>query len=335
MKIDSVLPCAAVAMPIPLPPGRDESMDAAGAFIAPSRQIRPCPLQTCFGTLTHSSLSSDDVDAMLQLAIHQAALSLDKKREETFDALRLSRWPAIADADPGNAQAQQVIQEAREHLAGRLSADELEGAEQRADGSHSDFFDEIADLIARLDSEWISKYSDLLAGYVEFYKKLTDILADIKGQLGKPDKDGNVHVDFTALRQKLDALMADWKNKGFGEVFATEAAAKQFLAELGIEGLTVVEVMPGGGWQISIAEDLITSLKNVFPEKAGSISASALNEMMAQKEVMMERFNFINRALPEKYQRQLQMWDSLVKILSSTIDAVTDADRAFIQAMAG
>ena len=91
----------------------------------------------------------------------------------------------------------------------------------------------------------------------------------------------------------------------------------------------------GGGWQLSIDPDLINSLQNVFPANVGPISASALNELMAQKEIMMERFNFINRALPEKYQRKLQMWDSLVKILSSTIDAVTEADRAFIQALAG
>ncbi|WP_349985371.1 IpaD/SipD/SspD family type III secretion system needle tip protein [Stenotrophomonas sp. WHRI 8082] len=335
MKIESSPPRAAVAMPITFRQGRDASMDATSTCIPSSKQIRPCPLQTYFGTLTHSSLLSDDVASMLQLSIHQAVLSLDKEREATFDALRHSPWLSIADADSGDAQAQNVMQQAREILAGLLSVDEIESAEQRAGGSHSDFFKEIADLIGRLDSEWISKYSSLLAGYVGFYKELTDILADLKANLGTPDKDGNVNVNFTALRLKLTNLKAAWANKGFGEVFGTEAAAKQFLAELGIDGLTVVEVKPGGGWQISIDTGLIDSLTHVFPSDVGPISASALNEMMAQKEVMMERFNFINRALPEKYQRQLQMWDSLVKILSSTITAVTDADQAFIRAMAG
>lgn len=335
MRIDSTPPRAAVAMPITFRPERDASVEAASGYIPSSEQVRSPPLRTYFSTLTHSSLPADDLESMLQLAIHQELLSLDKAREVTLDVLRHSPWPSMADADSGDAQAQQIMQQARENLAGLLSVDEIEGAEQRAGGSHSDFFKEIADLIGRLDSEWISKYSDLLAGYVGFYKELTDILADLKDNLGKPDKDGNVHVDFTALRAKLDGLKDKWKNKGFGEVFGTEAAAKRFLAELGIDGLSVVEVMPGGGWQISIDTGLIDSLTHVFNQKVGPISASALNELMAQKEVMMERFNFINRALPEKYQRQLQMWDSLVKILSSTIDAVTEADRAFIQAMAG
>lgn len=335
MRIESSPIPAAVATPSAFRAGPDVLMEVTSERAPSSTRVRSSPLLAFLDTHAHSSLPAAKVESMLQLAIRQEALFLVKKREQTLDALCHSPWPSIADADSGDAQAQSIVQQAREILAGLLSVDEIESAEQRAGGSHSDFFKEIADLIGRLDSEWISKYSSLLAGYVGFYKELTDILADLKANLGTPDKDGNVNVNFTALRARLDKLKADWKNKGFGEVFGTEAAAKQFLAELGIEGLTVVGVKPGGGWQISIDTGLIDSLTHVFPSDVGPISASALNEMMAQKEVMMERFNFINRALPEKYQRQLQMWDSLVKILSSTITAVTDADQAFIRAMAG
>ncbi|MEN5426503.1 IpaD/SipD/SspD family type III secretion system needle tip protein [Stenotrophomonas pennii] len=316
--------------------GREAPIETATERATSSPRIPASPLLLHLATYgAGSSVPADDEQSLLQLATHQEALFQHRKRALVVDAVRHSPWPAMADADPDDLQARQIMQDARQALHGVLPSEQIEDAEQAADGSHSDFFKEIADLIARLERDWISKYSGLLAGYVAFYKELTNILADLRDQLGKPDKDGMVHVDFTALRGEFDKLRTTWATKGFGEVFGTEAAARQFLAELGIEGLSVVEVQPGGGWQISIDPDLINSLQNVFPADVGPISASALNELMAQKEVMMERFNFINRAMPEKYQRQLQMWDSLVKILSSTIDAVTEADRAFIQALAG
>jgi uncharacterized protein YukE len=336
MPIESSLPLARSSTPSLIRPER-AAMDASRAEQpAPSPRIHSSPLLVHLATYGEgSSVSAENVESLLLLATHQEALFQEKKRKLVLDAIRHSPWPAVADADPDDLQARQIMQDARPVLHAVLSSELLEGAEQRAGGSHSDFFKEIAELIARLDGDLNREYSELLKGYIGFYKELTNILADLRDQLGKPDKDGMVDVDFTALRAKFDALRTTWAGKGFGEVFSSEAAAKRFLAELGIEGLTVIALPNGGGWQLSIDPDLINSLKNVFPANVGPISASALNELMAMKEVMMERFNFINRALPEKYQRKLQMWDSLVKILSSTIDAVTEADRAFIQALAG
>ncbi|WP_369969585.1 hypothetical protein AB8E26_04505 [Stenotrophomonas rhizophila] len=44
----------------------------------------------------------------------------------------------------------------------------------------------------------------------------------------------------------------------------------------------------------------------------------------------MERFNHISKVMTENYQRTLQLWDTLVKTLSGTIDAITEADRVFV-----
>lgn len=335
MTIGSISPVVGTSAPSTPRTGREASIETAAERLPSSRRTAASPLLTHLKTYVQgSSLPADDVQSLLQLAILQEPLFLERKRQEVLTALLHSTWPAVADAEPDNAQAQQIVQEARQILKELVPDNVIKEADQRAGGSHSDFFKEIADLIAQLDAEWISKYSGLLAGYVEFYKELTDALNGLKDQLGKPDKDGNVHVDFTELRAKLDQMREAWGDKGFGEVFSSEAAAQQFLDELGIPGLTII-ALPDGGWQVSIDPALINSLQHVFNAIPGPLSASALNELMAQKEVMMERFNFINRAMPEKYQRQLQMWDSLVKILSSTIDAITEADRSFIQAMAG
>lgn len=345
MKIEPNFLLASVAPPLPSGLGRETPIDASDERARSSPHIPVSPLLAHLAAQGQGgSLPGEDVESLLQLAAHQEVLFQARKKELVVDALRHSPWPALADADPDNAQARQITHVARQLLQALLPAEVLAAAEQRAAGSHSDFFKEIADLIARLDGNLSREYSDLLKGYVEFYRELTDALRGLREQLGTPDKDGNITVNFGSLVRALEAIKTKWASKGFGAVYATKEDADRFLAELGIEGLAVVAV--DGGWQIGIDSSVIDSLISVFPlgdlvlpplpiRKPVTISANALNELMAQKEVMMERFTFINRALPEKYQRQLQMWDSLVKILSSTIDAVIEADRAFIQAMAG
>lgn len=336
MSIEASLPLARSPAPSFLPPVRGAVTALVAEQPIPTRRASASPLLAHIARFADGSpLPAADVEAMLQLATHQESLLLERKRATAGEALRQSPWPAIADAEPGDEHAQQVMQEVRRALHELIPQHLLQDAEQRAGGSHSDFFKEIAALISRLDGDWISRYSEMLAGYVEFYRELTDALKDLGKKLPPPDKDGNIEFDPTDLHTAFDALKEKWSKQGFGPVYENQADAQAFLDELGIEGLKIIATDPGPGWQVSIDPDLITDLGSVFPDSAGKVSASALNEMMTQKEIMMERFNFINRALPEKYQRQLQNWDMLVKVLSSTIDAVTEGDRAVIQAMAG
>ena len=324
---------------IPMPPSvRAETgapVESAAEQAVGSQRNPASPLLAYIAaSVNGGSRTPAEEDALLQLAERQEALLLERKRDSVIDALRHSPWFARADADPDDAQSQWIVQEARLQLKALLPADLLAPIEQRTTGSHREFFDEISKVIGHLDDELKSQYSDLLAGYVRFYRELTGILADLKDQLGKPDSDGMIEVNFKGLLLKLEKLKETWVSKGFGAVFESKADAEKLLAELGIEGLKVVQ-LPDGSWQVGIDTGLIDSLRNVFQPAEGSISATALNELLQQKETMMESFNFINRALPEKYQRRLQMWDALVKLLSSTIDAITDADSKVIAAMAG
>lgn len=336
MRTEPTFTTAVIPMPPSVRAERGTLVDGTAEHAVSPRRNPASPLLAYLATSAQDSgRTPADEDALLLLATRQEALFQDRKRELVIDALRHSPWSALADADPDDAQAQRTVQEARQLLKALLPADVRALAEQGADGSHREFFEAISEVIGRLDGELKSRYSDLLAGYVKFYKELTNILADIKDQLGKPDSDGMVNVDFTKLREKLTRLKDTWAVKGFGAVFSSRAEAEKLLAELGIEGLAVVRLPDGGGWQVGIDTDLIDSLQHVFPLNKGPISTSALNELLQQKETMMERFNFINRALPEKYQRRLQMWDALVKLLSSTIDTVTEADRSVIAAWAG
>jgi len=203
------------------------------------------------------------------------------------------------------------------------------------DESHQAFFARIAELLARLDSEWIKKYSGFMADYVALFAKIGEAMNLLSQGLGAPDKDGNVTVDFGKLYDELEKIALELEAAGFGPEFDTREAAQAFLDELGLPDMKLV-ALPNGKFQIGVDPYLVRTLKDLFRGMNGTkLSAAQLQQLMSAKDTLLERFNHLNRTVPEKYQRQLQMWDQLTKILSSSIDSITEADRAFIQALIG
>lgn len=199
------------------------------------------------------------------------------------------------------------------------------------DESHYEFFNRVLALLTRLDGEWLSRYSDILGNYVDFFDKLTSAMALLKDAVTGHDDKGNLRVNFDNVIGKLNELLDDVENgAGLGGGFATRAEAEAFLKELGVNGL-VVKADSQGGFELAVDPQMITDLIAVFPSGSSDMNPARYNAIITAKDSQMERFNHVNRVLPDKYQRQLQMWDTLVKALSGTIDSVTQADRLFAQ----
>ena len=79
---------------------------------------------------------------------------------------------------------------------------------------------------------------------------------------------------------------------------------------------------------------LVATLKGVFEGKT-TLSATELSALMASKESALEAFNQLNRAFPEKYQQLLRLWDTLQKVLSSSIETMNEANMASIRNIGG
>ena len=283
----------------------------------------------------------------------------DTLREQQRDEALLRREPGSDDAghDSDSDGAAPAVGEPSTPLSLRdieaclqrqLSSDDEGYGSEASDGaegagpqpSSSEFLQQIFALMERLNEEWISRFSGILENYVAFFNKLTDAMALLSSAIKKTDNNGNLIVNFTELKNALSDLHRELaQGEGLGGNFATKAEAEAFLDELGLKDL-MVKQKADGSWEVAINPDLIVQLRDLFPPKNPddksdiTLSPAAHAALISAKDTLMERFNHINRVLPDKYQRQLQMWDTLVKTLSGTIESLAEANKVNIQNIA-
>ncbi len=286
-----------------------------------------------------------DMDALSVSFAHEA-FERSRQLEDLHDRMRRGDVPppdprALADV-LANVDEQDMgpqLHELEALARHRLEEDDegyaSDGADDsRAQASSSDFLARIFQLMKDLDTQWLSRFSDILQNYVSFFNKLTDAMALLSGAIKGTEKDGKLTVDFSDLRKALEKLCEEVRNgPGLGGNFKDKAEAEAFLKELGLEDLMVRE-NADKSIELVINPDRITAIIEQFPPKKTSITPSTYTEIIGAKDNMMERFNHINRVLPEKYQRQLQMFDTLMKTLSGTSESMADTTKLILQNMA-
>lgn len=204
--------------------------------------------------------------------------------------------------------------------------------------SHADFFEQISALLGVLQTEWLSKYQDALAKFLEFYKEFSDIMEKIYPS-ASGDK-GDVHVDFNVPHGELKALIEEYglDTNSLAD-FGSQAAADAFKESLGLPGLTVTGPGADGRWHVkmdlSAAKDLKKSMEHGFipgnPNPGGIVFDSAqYNAWVSAKDSNMEQIKHVSKVLGEKLNEMTQKYDNIVKILSSTIDKMSEANNSYV-----
>lgn len=196
--------------------------------------------------------------------------------------------------------------------------------------SHSVFYSNVIQLIESLDLHWLSMYEDALSGYIKFFERLTSIMALEKDAISGTDDKGNLIVDFSAVRNGLSQLVADLDKIGSGLVsFSRRADAESLVEELGLSCLKV-RSDGKGGYEVHIDRNAIIELRDTLPQGKSTIDPARHSAIISAKDSLMERFNHANMVLSDKYKYQMQVWDTLVRALSSSIEAMDEAQRTFI-----
>lgn len=307
---------------------RSENADVLALM---SREEALCRRQQCQalrGALPSGDLSLASQDALQSLAesLERAGTASPQLLAETDErrAIMISGEQDEGYASGGDEWTGPTINA----FSGAIN--ELVNASQS--DSSQDFFEDIFALLDRLDKEWLSRFGDILSNYVGFFNKLTDAMALLSKAIVDHDDKGNLNVNFDDLRNALEGLISEVENgPGLGGDFRTRAEAEEFLKDLGLEGL-VVKPTFGGGFELAVDPKMIRDLSTLFEEEGEQpMNPAAHAAIISAKDSLMERFNHINRVLPDKYQRQLQVWDTLVKALSGTIDSMAEANRLIAQ----
>lgn len=203
--------------------------------------------------------------------------------------------------------------------------------------SHADFFAQISALLEVLKTEWLSKYQDALAKFLEFYKEFSDIMEKLKVE-ASGDK-GDVLIGFGSVRKALKELMDKY---GLPEnalaSFSSKAAAEAFKDSMGLPGLTVHEAADGSYkvmMDLSAVDQLYQSMpKNPWPGAGDEYSivwdSARYNAWISSKDSNMEQIKHVSKVLGEKLNEMTQKFDNIVKILSSSIDKMSEANNAYV-----
>ncbi|WP_315387223.1 IpaD/SipD/SspD family type III secretion system needle tip protein [uncultured Stenotrophomonas sp.] len=193
--------------------------------------------------------------------------------------------------------------------------------------SHADFYAQISALLGVLQTEWLSKYQHALSNYLEFYKEFADIMEKITVA---PEGDkGNVKIEFGYVVGELRKLMEKYKlQEGALAQFPSEEAAEAFKESLGLPGMKVM-VFADGSWGVLMDTDPLSDLILSMPLTA-YWDAAQYNAWLSSKDSNMEQIKHVSKVLGEKLSEMTQKYDNIVKILSSTIDKITEADMSFV-----
>lgn len=204
--------------------------------------------------------------------------------------------------------------------------------------SHADFYAQISALLGVLQTEWLSKYQDALGTYLEFYQKLADLMENIPTK-AVGDK-GNVLVDFSLVHGQLEQLAKEYGLDANSLAnFPSKEAADAFKESMGLSSLKVTGPGADGRWHVkmdtSAVVQLYTSMESAItpgkPWPTGETMDSAqYNAWLSSKDSNMEQIKHVSKVLGEKLSEMTQKYDNIVKILSSTIEKIAEADMSFV-----
>jgi type III secretion system IpaD/SipD/SspD family effector len=199
--------------------------------------------------------------------------------------------------------------------------------------SHIDFYAQISAMLGLLKTEWLSKYQDALGKFLDFYQKFSDIMEQLK-PVADGDK-GDIKIDFTTVRDLLVTLMANFGlDTNALASFPNEKAADSFKNSLGLPGLKVTGPDANGKWHVkmdvSAVDDLVESMPTDGEVKWDS---ARYNAWVSSKDSNMEQIKHVSKVLGEKLSEMTQKYDNIVKILSSTIDKISEADMGFVRGL--
>ncbi len=202
--------------------------------------------------------------------------------------------------------------------------------------SHSEFYEMIGQLIASLQQNWLSKYQDAMKVFLDFYEKFSDAMDKI--EVGKPSNGKeDIQLNFDKMRNALKALLNEFSGKPMAS-FSTEAGAEAFIASLNLPGLEITK--SGGEFHVMInldsVQEILQSLKDGNGnDYTGQIhwSPAKYNAWLSAKDGSVEDIKHVSKVLGEKLNEVTQKFDNIVKILSSTIDKITEADMSFVRGL--
>ncbi|MFP7609873.1 IpaD/SipD/SspD family type III secretion system needle tip protein [Serratia quinivorans] len=194
-----------------------------------------------------------------------------------------------------------------------------------------EIYDDLGKAINQMDKEYLSKYQDAVKNYTEFFDKINDAFAQFGENLSDFSVGNNIEKLFKNEYRDLFKSILDQGGVLLSGLSSYEA--KEWAKALG----------PGAvarGGEVVINVEAVYKMYNVIKKHAETLNGStnrggSMNpqELQAVKDGLtayMDRIQTSMQTMIQKYSTANSTFDNLIKVLSSTISSLLEADKNFL-----
>lgn len=220
------------------------------------------------------------------------------------------------------------------------SSSAARAADQQAENkskSSKDFCKEIAKDIKSIKEGYLDVYYKALENYVKFFQSVSTLLSEL-AKLISDGSDNKVKIDATKLEALLKTLQTDTEPRKNSQLFpsdsnksATKSQAEDWAKKFGLPD-SCIKQAPDRGWYVKVdmspIEDMIKGLDAI---KTSEVSSAKYQAWKAGFDANVEKIQNLVQTLSQKYTSATSTYDNLVKVLSSTITTMYDADKEFLK----
>lgn len=200
--------------------------------------------------------------------------------------------------------------------------------------SSKEFCEEIARMIGETKTDYLEVYEKILEKYIGLFKDLSDILSQLPNLIDD-GKDNKITVDAGKLKALLEALKTKYQNQVLYPTESGKKASKSEAEDWAEKlGLPASCVQPDGSsgyvvkFDLSPIDEMLNGLGAV---SNGEISSAKYQAWKAGFDAQVEKINNYVQTLSQKYTTANSTYDNLVKVLSSTITSMYDADKEYLK----
>jgi len=212
----------------------------------------------------------------------------------------------------------------------------------------------LTDAIGAMDDSYLSVYEYILDQYTGFFSDFADFKS-LLAQFITPGEDGKIKVDASGIMKELEKLINKYsatpppsdailfpQPDEEGHQSATYEEAKKWAEEMGLDP-SCVKQLADGTYVCTIDTSPLENIKQSLIDTFGMIRLGPL-WLVSNKEVdpaqyqawlagfdmQADKFQNFMQVMTQKYTTANSVFDNLVKVLSSTITALLESDKAFL-----
>lgn len=200
--------------------------------------------------------------------------------------------------------------------------------------SSKEFCEEIARIIGETRTDYLEVYEKVLEKYIGFFKDMSDILSQLPNLIDD-GKDNKITVKAEKLKALLEGLKTKYQNQVLYPTESGKLVSKEEAEDWAEKlGLPASCVQPDGSGNYVVKFDLSPideMLKGLGAVSNGEVSSAKYQAWKAGFDAQVEKINNYVQTLSQKYTTANSTYDNLVKVLSSTITSMYDADKEYLR----